>query len=99
MAACPLWRSDGDRGDSHSAGVGVTRPTDGEPPLADAVDREGGRVVVDADTDPSGIRGQVIDPVRHCAAELLDQEVMDPDLFRVALGAIFAAVVTEIRDQ
>src|SRR5437879_10069122 len=52
-----------------------------------------------ADTDPSGIRGQVIDPVRHRAAELLDQEVMDPDLFRVALGPIFAPVVTEIPDQ
>src|SRR5258708_32861914 len=37
--------------------------------------------------------------VRHRAAELLDQEVMDPDLFRVALGPIFAPVVTEIPDQ
>jgi len=55
--------------------------------------------MVNADTDPSGIRGQVIDPVRHRAAELLDQEVMDPDLFRVALGPIFAPVVTEIPDQ
>ena len=43
--------------------------------------------MVNADTHPSGIGGQVIDPVRHRAAELLDQEVMDPDLFRVALGA------------
>ena len=72
---------------------------DGLPPLADAVHREGGRVVVNnADTHPSGIGGQVIDPVRHRAAELLDQEVMDPDLFRVALGTIFAPVVAEIPD-
>src|SRR3984893_12944712 len=86
-------------GDQQSSGVGVARPPDGLPPLADAVHREGGRIMVDADTDPSGIRGQVIDPVRHRAAELLDQEVMDPDLFRVALGPIFAPVVTEIPDQ
>src|SRR6266404_9211414 len=86
-------------GDQQSSGVGVARPPDGLPPLADAVHREGGRIMVNADTDPSGIRGQVIDPVRHRAAELLDQEVMDPDLFRVALGPIFAPVVTEIPDQ
>src|ERR1700752_584820 len=86
-------------GDQQSAGVGVTRPADGLPPLADAVHREGGRVVVNADTHPSAIGGQVIDPVRHRAAELLDQEIMDPDLFRVALGAIFAPVVAEIPDQ
>src|SRR3984893_12585876 len=30
-------------GDQQSAGVGVTPPTDGEPPLADAVHGEGGR--------------------------------------------------------
>src|SRR2546421_10149755 len=86
-------------GDQQSGGVGVTRPTEVAPPLADAVDREGGRIVVDADTHPSGIRGQVIDPVGHRATELLDQEVMDPDFFRVALGAIFAPVVAEIADQ
>src|ERR1700751_3151326 len=75
------------------------RPTDGKPPLADAVHREGGRVMVDADTDPPRIGGQVIDPVRHRAAEFLDQEIMDPDFFRVTLGAIFAPVVAEIPDQ
>src|SRR5246127_2157700 len=86
-------------GDQQSSGAGVARPPDDLPPLADAVHREGGRIMVNADTEPSGIRGQVIDPVRHRAAELLDQEVMDPDLFRVALGPIFAPVVTEIPDQ
>src|SRR5437588_8363547 len=55
--------------------------------------------MVDADTHPSGIRGQVIDPVGHRATEFLDQEVMDPDIFGVALGAIFAPVVAEIADQ
>src|ERR1700736_4820215 len=98
-AAAPSLRWGRLGGDQQSSGVGIARPPDGLPPLADAVHREGGRIMVNADTDPSGIRGQVIDPVRHRAAELLDQEVMDPDLFRVALGPIFAAVVTEIPDQ
>ena len=55
--------------------------------------------MVDADTHPSGIRGQVVDPIGHRATEFLDQEVMDPDLFRIALRAIFAPVVAEIPDQ
>src|SRR6201984_1389069 len=86
-------------GDQQSGCLGIARATDGEPPLADAIDGERGRVMVNADTHPSGIRGQVIDPVRHRAAEFLDQEIMDPDLFWVALGAIFAPVVAEIPDQ
>jgi hypothetical protein len=52
-----------------------------------------------ADTHPTTIGGEVVDPVRHRAAELLDQEIVDPDLFRVALGTIFAPVVAEIPDQ
>ena len=55
--------------------------------------------MVNADTHPTRIGGEVVDPVRHCAAELLDQEVMDTDLFWVTLGTIFAPVVAEIADQ
>src|SRR5438132_14213422 len=79
--------------------LGIARPTDGAPPLADAIDGERGRVMVNADTHPTRIGGEVVDPVRHRAAELLDQEVMDADFFRVALGAIFAYVVAVIADQ
>src|SRR6202045_1214286 len=85
-------------GDQQSGRLGIARPTDGAPPLADAIDGERGRVMVNADTHPTGIGGEVVDPVRYRAAELLDQEVMDPDFFRVALGAIFASVVAEIAD-
>src|SRR5207237_8185174 len=70
-----------------------------EPPLADAVHREGGRVMVDADTHPSAIRGKIVDAIGHRAAEFLDQEIMDPDLFRMAVGAILAAIVAELSDQ
>src|SRR6266850_4648532 len=87
-------------GDDEQAGcLGIARPTDGEPPLADAVDRKGGRVMVDADTHPPGIGGEIIDPVRYRSAKLLDQEVMDPDLFRIALRAILASIVAEIPNQ
>src|SRR5438105_2479869 len=86
-------------GNQQSGGVGIARPTDGAPPLADAIDGERGRVMVNPDTHPTRIGGEVVDPVRHRAAELLDQKVMDADFFRVALRAIFAAILTEIPDQ
>src|SRR5271167_40973 len=86
-------------GDQQSGCLGIARPTDGEPPLADAIDGERRRIMVDADTHPTTIGGQVIDPVRHCAAEFLDQEVVDTDLFRAALRTIFAPIVAEIPDQ
>ena len=56
-------------------------------------------IMVDTDTDPSEIGGKIIDAVRHRPAEFLDQKVMDPDFFRVALRAILAAVVAEIAHQ
>ena len=55
--------------------------------------------MVDPDTHPSGIRGKIVDAIGHRPAEFLDQEVMDPDLFRIALRAILAAIVAEIPDQ
>lgn len=50
-------------GDQQPDGVGVTRPPEVEPPLADAVDREGGCVMVDTDAHPSGIRRKIIDAI------------------------------------
>src|ERR1700736_5844182 len=40
-------------GDQQSGRLGIARPTDGAPPLADAIDGERGRVVVNADTHPT----------------------------------------------
>src|SRR5437868_2316930 len=51
------------------------------------------------DTHPPGIRGQIIDAIRHRSAEFLDQEVMHPDLFRTPVRPILAAIVPEIADQ
>ena len=55
--------------------------------------------MVDADTHPPGIRGQIIDAIGHRSAECLDQEVVHPDLFRTPLRPILAAIVAEIADQ
>ncbi len=55
--------------------------------------------MVDTDADPSGIGGQIIDAIGHRPTEFLDQEVVHPDLFRVALRAILAAIVPEVADQ
>ena len=59
-------------GDQQSGCLGIARPTDGLAPLADAIDGERGRIMVNADTHPTRIGGEVVDPVRHREAELLD---------------------------
>ena len=106
-AAAPGLRRGRLGGDQQSARVGVTRPTKLEPPLADAVDRKacpwqrtgGGCVVVDADAHPPGVRRKIIDAIRHRSAEPLDQKVVYPDFFRIALRTILAAIVAEVPDQ
>ena len=55
--------------------------------------------MVDADTDPAGIRGKIIDAIGHRTTKFLDQEIVDPDRFRISLGAIFPAIVAEVADQ
>jgi hypothetical protein len=52
--------------------------------------------MVDADTHPSGIRGQIIDAMGRRSSAYLDQEVVPPDLFRTPLRAILAAIIAEI---
>src|SRR6202011_1615998 len=53
----------------------------------------------DTDTYPPGIGGKVIDTIGHRTTEFLDQEVMDANLFRIALRTIFAARIAEIPDK
>jgi hypothetical protein len=52
-----------------------------------------------ADTDPAGVGGKIIDTVGHCPSQSLDEEVVNPHLFRVALRPPFPAAVLEIADQ
>ncbi len=69
------------------------------PPWADRLNREGRRIVVDPDADTAGVGGEIINSVRHGAAELLDQEIVHAHFLRVALHAPLAAGVLEIADQ
>src|SRR5215469_11944727 len=55
--------------------------------------------MVDADAYPPGVRRKIIDAIRHCSAEFLDQKVVHSDLFRMALWTILAAIVAEVPDQ
>ena len=69
------------------------------PPAPDALDGERRRVVVDADIDPAGVGGDVVDAVRHRLAEFGDDEVVHPDRLRLALGAQLPAAVLEVADK
>jgi len=55
--------------------------------------------VVDADTDPAGIVGDVIDAIGNRTPELRDDEIMDADLFGRALRPPFAPGILEVADQ
>ena len=85
-AAAPGLRRGGLGSDQQSGRLAIAQPPDGELPLADAINGERRRIKVKADSHPTRIGGEVVDPVRHRAAGLPDQEVMDPALFWVALG-------------
>src|SRR5438876_11281672 len=58
--------------DQQSRGLGMACPTDGLPPLADAIDGKSGRVMVNADAHPTRIGSEVIDPVGHRPSQFLD---------------------------
>ncbi len=55
--------------------------------------------MVDPDADPTGVVGNVGDTVRGGPAKLGNLEIVHPDLFRIAFGAVFAAVILEVADQ
>jgi hypothetical protein len=55
--------------------------------------------MVDAGADPAEIGGQIIDPIRHRSAKLLDQEIMHPHFVGFALRAPFPAGILEVADK
>src|SRR5688500_6339129 len=73
-------------GDHQPLGAWISDMADLVPPTTDRLHREGGRVMVHADADPTGIGGKIVDAIRHGPAQLLDQEIMDPNFLRLALG-------------
>jgi len=71
-------------GDHQPRGVRVASAADLGPPAADRLHGERRGVVVHADADPSGIGREIVDAIRHRPAQVLDQEVMHPDLLWLA---------------
>src|SRR4051812_39463949 len=69
------------------------------PPLADALDGEAGRVVVDADVDPAQVPPEVVDAVGDRLADARVREVVDPYLLRVPLGLPLPSAILEVADQ
>ena len=73
-------------GDQQPPGGGVALPAHGSPPSADRADGEACGVVIGADADPTDIVGDVVDPVRHGAAQPGIDEVVNLDRFGHAGG-------------
>ena len=69
------------------------------PPAADAFDGEGGGVVIEADTDPALVGGDVVDAVGNGLAISHDHEVVHAHLFGLALGSQLTAGVPEVANQ
>ncbi len=55
--------------------------------------------MVDPDTDPARIGGDIVDAVRHRAAQRFAEEVIHPHFFGIALRPPFPAGILEVADQ
>jgi hypothetical protein len=86
-------------GDDESGGLTVTAAADLLPPAANRVDREGRRVMGDADAHPTGIAGEIVNAIGDRPAQFLDQEVVHPHLFRLALATPLASGILEVADE
>lgn len=72
----------------------------GLPPATDRGNGESCRVVIGADTDPAGVRGDIVNPVRDRLARSLPvKEVMGPDLGRQSFRMPLTASVLLLADQ
>jgi len=86
-------------GDQKFAGPRIALGPHVLPPLADGADRELRRVEIDAHAHPALIQAQVEHPVRNDLAELLINEVVDLDLFGLALGLPLPPAILERGDE
>ena len=87
------------RGDQQPPGPGIAVPAGPVPPAADGLHGERRSVVIGADVHPSGVRRQVIDPVRDRLAQVPVGEVMGVHPDRPARGPPLPAAVLELADQ
>jgi hypothetical protein len=69
------------------------------PPASNGVDREARGVVVDAEADPAGIVGDVVDAVGRRPAKLGNQEVVHAHRLGLSLRVILTAGILEVVDQ
>src|SRR6201996_8531613 len=86
-------------GDQNPLSGGVARLSEFPPPAPDAFHREGGRIAGDAEVDPAGIGGDVVDTVGRHLAQFGKHEIMHPDGFGIALGTQFTTAILEISDE
>src|SRR5512132_3198851 len=86
-------------GNQQLRGLRIHCRTHLEPPGTDRCDREGWRVMVHADTDPADVGVQVVDAIGDGLAQLRVNEVVDADLWRLALGVPLAPGVLEVAHQ
>ena len=75
-------------GDDQALGFRVARPAELVPPTPDALDREGRRVGIHADADPTRIGGEVVDAIGRDLAQLdrLPHRGVDVGELGVAVG-------------
>src|SRR4051794_1684812 len=86
-------------GDQQPGGGGIAGPAKIPPPVPNALDGEGGSVVIDAEIDPSGIRSDVVDAGGRHLAQVGEGEIVHPNRFGLTLGAQLAAAVLEVSDE
>ena len=85
--------------DHQAVGFGMAFLTHRPPPPADRIDGKAGGIVIGADADPSDIVVDVVDSVRHGAAQFGIDKIMNIDRFRGAFAMPFPAIVLEIAHQ
>jgi hypothetical protein len=86
-------------GDQQLLGLRIAGLSQFLPPATDALDREGGSIVRDAEVDPAGIGSDVVDTVRRDFAQSCNREVMHADRFWVALGTQFPAAILKVPNK
>jgi hypothetical protein len=69
------------------------------PPAPDRFHGKLGGVVIDPNTDPTGVGRHIIDPIRNDLAQLLVGKVVDPYRLGFTLGAPLPATISELTDQ
>ena len=87
------------RGDQQPRHGGIAGGTEFVPPAADALDGEHRGVVADAEIDPSGIVGDVVDAIGHRLAEFGDLKIMHTNRLGLPLGAQLTTAILEVSDK